>query len=76
MLYRMGIERSMNVLYLVGYIKKILKINEGQSLFVDAGGSVIGMTTTMAELYDRNRDSDGLVYIRIKTEDSFGYINN
>lgn len=48
MLCRMGLERSMNVLYLIGYIKKILKINEGQSLFVSAGGNVIAMTTTMA----------------------------
>lgn len=37
----------MNVLYLIGYIKKVLKINEGHSLFVDAG-SVVGMTTTMS----------------------------
>lgn len=47
-MFSMGLERSMNVLYLIGYIKKILKINEGHSLFVDAGGSVVGMTTTMA----------------------------
>lgn len=57
----------MNVLYLIGYIKKILKVNEGNSLFVDAGGSVVRMTTTMAELMEKHVDTDGFVYIRIKT---------
>ena len=67
----MGLERSMNVLYLIGYIKKTLSIDEGQSLFADVNGSVVGMTNTMSELCDRNLESDGFLYIRVKTEDSF-----
>jgi hypothetical protein len=62
----MGLERSMNVLYLIGYIKKILKINEGQSLFADVNGSVVSMTTSMSELCDTNLESDGFLYIQVK----------
>mgnify|MGYP001319085128 CR=1 FL=1 len=57
----------MNVLYIIGYIKKILKINEGHSIFVDVAGSVIGMTTTIADLAEKHTDVDGFVYIRVKT---------
>lgn len=57
----------MNILYIIGYIKKILKINEGHSLFVDVAGSVIAMTTTIGDLAEKHTDVDGFVYLRVKT---------
>ena len=64
----------MNVLYLIGYIKKMLKINEGHSIFADVGGAVVSMTTAIGELGDKYADVDGFVYIRVKTEDSFWFM--
>lgn len=61
----------MNALHLVAYIKQTLKINESTSLYIESGGTVVGMTSTMAELCEKFTENDGFVYLRIKTEDSF-----
>jgi len=46
----MGLERTMSVMHLVTYLKKILGVNESRSLFLEVSGSVIGMSTSMDEL--------------------------
>lgn len=61
----------MTVMHLVTYIKKILGVNESRSLFLEAGGSVIGMSTSMDEVSRKLRESDGFLYVRIKEEDIF-----
>lgn len=61
----------MNVIHLLAYIKKNLAINENRSLFVEAGGVVISMSSCMQELSHKFTEPDGFVYLRIKAEDIF-----
>lgn len=61
----------MNVLHLVAYLKKNLAISENRSLFVEVGGVVISMSSSMQELSYKFTEPDGFVYLRIKAEDIF-----
>jgi hypothetical protein len=61
----------MNIFYLIGYVKKALNISESTTLFVESSrGDVVSVSTTMAEL-NEHCESDGFIYLKIRTEDTF-----
>jgi hypothetical protein len=57
----------MNVMHIIGYVKKALKINESSSLYVEASGTILSATTTIAELSEHFTETDGFVYLKVKT---------
>ena len=62
----------MTVLHLIEYMRKVLQFKEKQGIFLKVGNKVTDLSQTLGELYEKNCEEDGFVYIEIRTESTFG----
>ena len=53
-------------------IRKRIKISEEKSIFLFINNKIIQMSKLMGEVYDKNRDEDGFLYIKYCGESTFG----
>jgi GABA(A) receptor-associated protein len=53
-------------------IRKRIKLDADQSLFVTVNGVLGGSSTTISELYDSYKDDDGFLYVVYTSENTFG----
>ena len=53
-------------------IRKRIKISEEKSIFLFINNKIIQMSKLMGEIYDKNRDEDGFLYIKYCGESTFG----
>ena len=53
-------------------IRKRIKLDADQALFVTVNGVLGGSSTTISELYDSYKDDDGFLYVVYTSENTFG----
>ena len=53
-------------------IRKRVKLDSQQAIFVFANGCPTEATASMGDIYDRQKDEDGFLYMTYATENTFG----
>mgnify|MGYP001278637621 CR=1 FL=1 len=53
-------------------IRKRIKLNPSESLFVLVNNSLVSSNTNLSEIYEQNKDSDGFLYMIYTSENTFG----
>ena len=53
-------------------VRRRLRLDASQSLFLVCGGQLVGATTTVRELRDRTPSEDGFLYLTYTLENTFG----
>ena len=68
---RMALDKQMSIMYLIEYLRKLMKLKKNQSIFIEAGKKIVDMSVTLSTLYEKYSEGDGFVYLKVKTEDSY-----
>ena len=53
-------------------IRKQIKLNHEQALFLFVNGIIVSSSTLMAKVYEENKDDDGYLYVTYASENTFG----
>ena len=53
-------------------IRKRLKLNSSEALYLFADGNIMTCSNTVSMAYDNYRDSDGFLYFKYSKESTFG----
>jgi len=53
-------------------IRKYIKINNAQAIFLFINGAVPPTSETINQIYEHNKDKDGFLYMTISLENTFG----
>jgi len=53
-------------------VRLYLKLKPEQSIFLFINNTIPNYTDSLAELYEKNHDKDGLLYVTYSTENTFG----
>ena len=67
----MALDKQMSIMYLIEYLRKLMKLKKNQSIFIEAGKKIVDMSVTLSTLYEKYSEGDGFVYLKVKTEDSY-----
>ena len=57
---------------LIYVIRKRLKINSKEALFIFINGKMFPMNKSILSLYEKNKDADGFFYVKYCGENTFG----
>ena len=66
------VPRDMNVSQFIFVIRKRIKIEPAQSLFVMIGDELSPSNVSIGEIYDNRADKDGFLYMIYTSENTFG----
>lgn len=66
------VPKDMNLGQFVYIIRKRIKLESNQALFVTINGVLGSPSTTIAELHDNQKDEDGFLYVVYTSENTFG----
>jgi GABA(A) receptor-associated protein len=69
------VPRDATVGTFVFIVRKRLQMNEKQALFLFCSSSIPPVYETIAQVYERNKDEDGFLYMCYTTENTFGCEN-
>ncbi len=47
--------------------------NENQTVFLFSGSELVSVNETISELYEKNKDEDGFLYLTYQSENTFGH---
>jgi hypothetical protein len=61
----------MRVFDLMTYIRKILKTNDKESIFLIIGRTIANSNYTIGELYKNYKDTDGFLYVLVSESEVF-----
>jgi GABA(A) receptor-associated protein len=53
-------------------VRLYLKLKPEQAIFLFINNTIPNYTDSLAELYEKNHDKDGLLYVTYSTENTFG----
>ena len=53
-------------------MRKRIKLESSQSLFVTVNSILVSSNATICEIYDDNKDEDGFLYVVYTSENTFG----
>lgn len=67
----MALDKTMTIMYLIEYLRNMMKLKKNQSIFIEAGKKIVDMGVTLSILYEKYAEGDGFVYLKVKTEDSY-----
>lgn len=66
------VPKDMLISQFIFVIRKRIKLNPNQALFVTVNGSLIASNNTVGNTYDNNCDDDGFLYMIYTSENTFG----
>lgn len=66
------VPRDMYIGQFTYIIRKNIKLNESEALFVTINNSLVPTNSTMTEIYKNHQDNDGFLYIIYSSENTFG----
>tara|TARA_B110000971_G_scaffold218535_1_gene257554 strand:+ start:5006 stop:5350 length:345 start_codon:yes stop_codon:yes gene_type:complete len=66
------VPKDMNLGQFVYIIRRRIKLDANQALFVTVNGQLGGSATIISDLYDLHKDEDGFLYIVYTSENTFG----
>lgn len=66
------VPRDMNLGQFIYIIRKRIKLESHQALFVTIDGVLGSSSTIISELYDNHKDEDGFLYVLYTSENTFG----
>lgn len=66
------VPKDMKLGQFIYIIRKRIKLESNQSLFVSINGVLGSSAETVSELYDTHKDDDGFLYILYTSENTFG----
>ncbi len=66
------VPRDMNLGQFIYIIRKRIKLESHQALFVTINGVLCSSSTIVSELYENNKDEDGFLYMIYTSENTFG----
>ena len=67
------IPKNLTISYVMCIIRKKIKLDEKQALFLFVNNTLVPLNTTVGELYTTNKSTDDLfLYVYYTTENTFG----
>ena len=66
------VPRSMTISQFSYIIRKRIKLESAQAIFITINNTLPGSYQTISEIYDSNKDDDGFLYILYTGENTFG----
>lgn len=64
--------RSLTMGQFVFVIRKRLKLKSSEAIFVFSNNRLVNQSTTMAQVYECDKDDDGFLYLMYDFENTFG----
>ena len=66
------VPRDMSMSQFVFVIRKRIKLDATQSLFITVNNGLVTSSRTISEIYQDNKDEDGFLYVVYTNENTFG----
>lgn len=66
------VPKDMSISQFMFIIRKRIKLEPSQSLFITVNGVLVGSSQTVGEIYEGNKDEDGFLYVVYASENTFG----
>ena len=66
------VPKDMNMSQFSFIIRKRIKLDPSQAIFITIGHSLAASNKTLTELYNDNKDEDGFLYMLYTNENTFG----
>jgi len=66
------VPRDLNMNQFVYIIRKRIKLDKSQSIFLMVNGSLCPSNTPISVIYEDHKDKDGFLYIKYASENTFG----
>ena len=66
------VPKDMQMNQFIFIIRKRIKLNPSESLFVLVNNSLVSSNANLNEIYEQNKDSDGFLYMIYTSENTFG----
>lgn len=66
------VPRDMYIGQFTYIIRKNIKLNESEALFVTINNSLVPTNSIMSEIYKNHQDKDGFLYVVYSSENTFG----
>ena len=68
------VDNNVNIMHLQSLIRKSININSAEGIYMLVNKQLIPTTTELGTLYHTNKSDDGLLYIQLLKENTFGYL--
>lgn len=66
------VPKDMTVSQFMFVIRKRIKLDPSQSLFITVNSVLVSSNATISEIYGDNKDEDGFLYVIYSSENTFG----
>jgi len=66
------VPKDMTISQFMFIMRKRIKLESSQSLFVTVNSILVSTSSTIFEIYDDNKDEDGFLYVVYTSENTFG----
>lgn len=66
------VPKDMTISQFMFIMRKRIKLEPSQSLFVTVNSVLVSTNSTISEIYDDNKDEDGFLYVVYTSENTFG----
>ncbi len=66
------VPKDMTISQFMFIMRKRIKLDPSQSLFVTVNSVLVNSNSTICEIYDDNKDEDGFLYVVYTSENTFG----
>ena len=66
------VDNNVNIMHLQSLIRKSININSSEGIYMLVNKQLIPITTELGILYENNKNEDGLLYIQLLKENTFG----
>lgn len=66
------VPKDMTISQFMFIMRKRIKLEPSQSLFVTVNSVLVNTNSTISEIYDDNKDEDGFLYVVYTSENTFG----
>lgn len=66
------VPKDMTISQFMFIMRKRIKLEPSQSLFVTVNSVLVNSNSTICEIYDDNKDDDGFLYVVYTSENTFG----
>jgi len=70
--YKFLVNNDHSISHLLYIIRYKCKLNPDESIFLFVNGQLPPMNELMSNIYNKNKDADGFLYIQILKENTFG----
>lgn len=70
--YKYLVPKSMSITQFSFIVRKRIKLEPSQAIFITINGKLVGSGKTISELYNDEKDEDGFLYMVYTGENTFG----